>query len=1310
MTGTVMDRDGKPLAGARVSLYALEGSEARLARWLSKTPERAPLATVQADAKGNFSVEAPKEHAVALLRFDMKGYVPSARTVERDEDTGAIALARGEAKEGRVTAGGKPVAGATVIWSIGGATEVVATTDAEGRYSVPDPAKWANRLTIVHPDFALLDESSGILGSPSSKNLARTLVAGSALSGKVVAADGKTGVARATVAIDGWPLATSGDDGSFTIAHAPAKWELLEARNSTNLGLRAKGDKAGALTVRMAAPATISGTLKDAKSNAPVAGAMVAVTRAGRFGGELASVTTDAKGAFAINIAPGTYQLVASHPSYSFGVTQVSVTAGQKVHKPLTAPRDARVIGSVLDEDKRPVAAANVLASAPEQGGGRMVMPMMMMRDVPPAFSGPDGRFVARSTGDADLTVRAVKKGLPPGKTGPVFVAAGERKTGVIVTIPRGHEITGRVTDREGKPLSGVSVSAMEAEAGGGGMVVRRFISTMRTNEEELVRTGSDGTFSMRLKEGTYDFELKREGFAPKNVRGQNVSPASKPLEVTLDPGAEITGRVVRNGVGIEGVNVGVMMPVNVFATTTGDGSFVLADLPPGQMMVNVSKIDEGIREMRTIAAPTRDLVIEIPPGGRITGRVVDKATRQPVTSFQAGLSGTRGGGGMVMVGPPALRSFTSEDGSFTLENVPAGQGEVVVQAPGYTTGRVTNLVVEEGKTIENVEVAMDTGVRVSGKVTGPDGSGVQGVSVGLESGSPIPGMRGIGGLQTDGATTDASGEYTLEAIEPGEKTLSFSHNKYLPLQKKVTLSGREARVDATLSSGLKINGTVTTEAGVPVADARVSASSASAGGFGGRSATTDANGNFSLDSMTPGRYTFVARKSGYAEGALRDFDISSGAPVRVVLKSGATITGRVTGLSDNDLQQVAVEARGSEGSASGVVDAAGNYTIEGAPTGTVRVSAVTMRGFSSRKTTAPKSVQVEPGGRATVDLEFRSDTVVRGRVIRNGKPMANAQVAFWPRGVAGSQSSVQTDDSGTYSVDGLEDGEYNVQVVDMARFSPYRTTYTVRGSGTFDIDIKAAELRGRVVDSSTGAPIEKARVQFRGSAPEDSLFSHAAETDASGAFTIASIAPGRYNATAEKQGYGSKVQEVTVTDSAEPVELKLAKDPGVTLRVVDARDNRLLNASVVVIDAQGRTVYDDTFRFGGTAETLDLPVQAGQYRVTASANGYAARTMTIMAPGQQTIGLTPGGTLLVRSKHATPMRGRLIDSSGQVYYRSAYRGDGTFPIEAKGFETTLRNIAPGVYTLQILGTTGDAVQASTQVTVIEGQIVGVDL
>lgn len=1315
ITGTVMNVDGQPVAGAKVSVLSLETVGAMRTRLLSKTPERTPIAAVQSDSKGAFKLDSPPD-PVLQLRIEAKGYAPEFMNVERDEELGAIALVAAEARRGTITANGKPLAGATVIW-LAGRNEAVATTDAEGHYSVPDPAKWAGRVIVAHPDYALLDENArGLAGGDAKRTLDWKLDAGAAISGRAVGADGQTPAAKATVLLDGWPAATTGDDGTFSIPHAPKKWELLEARSGNLSGQRARaGD--GAIVVKMSKGASVSGSVRDAKAGLPIAGSEVTIARMGGFGfggTPIDSAVVDAKGNYSIGpLTPGTYVVSPYRTGYSGNSVNVSLAAGQAAQKPLTATQEAKVIGSVVDEDRKPLAAVLVSPQTVSREGG-MFMGPRMPRFGRTVFSGPDGRFSLRVNPDSDIQIEAVKKGLPAAKSSSMRLAAGERKSGVTITVPRGVAVSGTVTDKNGKPLSGVAVTASETEGGGGpGFVMRRAVAFAGITERDdtTMRTGSDGGFTIRLKEGTYDLYFKRQGFAPKTLRAQQVNAAVKPVAVSLEEGVEVTGRVTRGGAGVPDVNISVFSQDNQgFETTGPDGSFRIGDLLPGPMMLMVNKQSDFIQQMRPVTAPARDVTIDLPAGGTIRGRAVDKNTHQPVASFQAGISTSRQGGGMMIQTPPQLRSFTSDDGTFTLENVPAGPVEVVVQAPGYTTGRVSGLTLEEGKTLSDVEVALDTGVRLTGKVTGPDGAALSGVAVRQDTGGgPMRRVMRIGG--GDGsAVTDANGEYTVEAIEPGEKTFEFSRSGYLPEQRTITLSGREARLDAQLTSGMRLTGIVTTEGGVPVADASVRAMSAASGGFG-RSTQTDGGGSFQFEGLAPGHYTFSASKSGYAEGSVRDVDIASGAPVRITLKTGGTIYGHVVGLSESELAHASVSARGATGGAEAPVDATGNYRIEGAPTGTVRVQAEISRGFGENRSAPMKSVQVEPGGTAQVDLEFLSQTTIRGRVTRDGKPLANAMVSFFPRS-AQSQTNSQTttDANGAYTITGLQDAPYSVSVVDLQRLNPYSTSYEVKGSSTFDIDIRTTTVRGRVVDAGTGEALVDARVQIRKSGPNESPFAtRGATTNSSGAFTMESISPGNYVATADKDGYGNAVRDIIVTDSGtEDLEFKLAPNSGVTLKVVDARDGRMLSATVTVYDAQNRVVYDEPFRFGGGAETIRLTLAPGTYQATIGAIGYAARSVSIVSPSNQTVQLSPGGTLVVRSSSSTAQRARLIDSNGQPYMRPMAR-NAVFLLDASPGTTTLQNIASGSYTLQVLDA-NDVVLKSSAVVVPEGGTATVDI
>jgi uncharacterized GH25 family protein len=1305
ISGVVMTTDGQPVAGARVSIYPLETGEARRARLLSDKPAEVPISAVETDAKGNFSLESPKDTLVDL-EVTAKGYYGESRVIERDEDVGAIALSKAEIKSGTITAGnGKPVAGATVALSYLG-SEYITRTDDAGRYEAPDP-KRARVLVVNHPQFALTEVQA--LGRSGIANLNQTLAMGSKITGVVLGLDGKP-APNVTIAVDGWPLATSGEGGAFTVERAPSKWSSITAQNGALIATRSYQKEP--VTLRLAKAATIAGRVLDAKTKLPVAGAVVrAGQRMARMLNESATTgVTDAKGNYTLYVAPGQYMLFASHPAYDGRPVDITAAAGQAVSKEITLSPFARVSGTVLNDDRKPVAAAQITTQDAREGmdfiGGRM-----FMMGGGNTVSGPDGRFSMRVRSEADLKLRAAKKGLPAANSEAFKLAPAERRSGFVLTIPNGIAVTGIVTDASGKPLSGVSVASAPTPPSSRGMVQRVIMGGgPPADEDSVVRTDSEGRFEIRVTEGTHDFSFKRDGFSTKHVRAKSITVSGpNTVEATLDPSVEITGRVVRGGAGVENVGIFVfsMEGDSSEATTGPDGSFTLRNLSPGPARVSMRKEDELISENRSLTAPARDVVIELPAGTRVSGRVIDKATRRPLSAFQVGISTARSGGGMVMMTPPVMKNVTSDDGTFTLDYVPAGAMNFVAQAPGYSTTRL-NLNVEENKPITDLEIELDMGVKLAGKVTGPDGTPVSDASVSLAflPSSNTPVMRG----QDKRTTTNSSGEFELDGLEAGEETIEVSHPKYLTERKAVTLKGRDNKLDVQLSAGMKVSGVVVTEGGAPVADAEVSAFTA---GGAQRRTKTDTSGRFELDSLSKARYQFRASKTGLADGQIKDFDVSSGAPLRLVMKSGAVVYGSVRGLTETELASAVVEAYSNDGSSNATIDANGQYRLEGVPSGTVRIQAVVMgRNFSGRKTSVPQTVEISAGGSQQLDLEFRGDTVIKGRVSRNGKPIAGANVTFFPR-PGGPQTStmVTADEQGNYSASGLEPGQYNVSVSDMQRFSTYQTTYEVRGSSTFDIEYSATGVRGRVVDASTHEPLGDARVQLRANntGPDSPRFpARVSATDANGVFMLDSIPTGSYTLSADKTGFGNYSKTIQVGDSdLADVELPLSKTEGITIKVVDARDNRALGAAVVVFDTAGRQVQEQRGFFPGMeAGETKLALSPGTYVVTVGTQGYGTRSVTLRAPGSHTIPLMPSARINVKSKHSERVRVRLLDASGMWYPRWTETFTGAW---LNPNVTTTLDVAGGSYTLQLLGD-GDAVLDSRTITVGDGQTVNVEI
>lgn len=1301
--GVVLSPLGAPLK-ATVIAYAPESSAAAAARVNGGTP-RKELARATVDDSGAFSLDLKEKIAVVNIAAD--GYAPHADLIANDDDLGVIMLRSAAMKSGRVTAAGKPVANALVrVADGGGFIEVLAKTDEAGRYSVADPNTWAATLTVQHPDFAFVRVNAG----PARKfALDVALDPGVAIRGKVVAEDGKTPAANAEIRVDGVRSATSADDGTFEIAHAPRAWREVSAIRADRVA--AKTRASGDIFLRLAKAGVVSGVVRDGRTQKPLPGTLIRLLSGGdgRMMGaqpELASTTADANGAFSFSsLLPGTYRVTARYPNEGFSTADASVRAGESVTKTLSGTALGRVAGRVVDESRNAVPLARVTVSPIAQQNG----PFRMMAggDIS-AVSAPDGRFIVRNVRpDAPFDVTAEKRGRPEAKAAALKVQAGETKRDVVLTIPAGVHLTGRVIDRDGRPIAGVKVRSSESEQGGG---MRMVIFTGASDDEDLPQTDREGKFDLQVVPGTYDLSFAADGFATQRQRRVKVVAGAEPLEVTLQPGVEIAGRVVRStGEGVADVMVNVLSdsgPVSASPiTTAADGSFVVPNLAPGSYNLMFGKIDEMVREMRSATAPTSNLTITLQPTTTVEGRVTDRATGQPIREFRAGISGDRSNGMMMMRAPTNLRDFHTDDGRFVLDKAPEGSVGIVVDAPGYVRRTVSGIETHLDKPTTGVEIALEPGVRLTGRVTSPEGEPLEGVSVNVEEESD-GGFRGRMMPMMSGppTMTDASGQYTIEGQAAGDRVVSFSKSGYGSERKSAKLAGPETRLDARLSRGLTLAGIVVTDAGSPVADAHVSARSSSSQQF--LNTTTDSNGAFRFEGVSEGRYVVSSEKTGLVAATTRDVDPASGTAVRLTMGSGGTVVGHVRGLTADEMATAWVTVASSKGEATGAVDASGAFRVEGVPAGTVHVQAEA-GAMRNGRSSESETVQVQAGEEVNVDIDFTSDVVVTGRVTHNGEPVEGATVRFASSEPGSNLTATgQSTSDGNYEVRGLKAGKYDVFAVDMRRFGVFRTTYEATSSGRFDIDMKGQTIRGTVVDADTSDPLSDVTVTI---VPTENtgrrVMRPELQTNSAGGFSYEGLEEGTYRVTAVKTGYGEASQTIDVSSSTPDISLKLTKADGAVIKVVDARDHEPLSAWIRVIDASGATTLETNFRPRPDG-TIKVPLSAGQHTLRVWTPGYAPATASVAAPSSGTsIALLQGGTLTLNASGSDRRTAKLIDGSGQPF--RPFFGDGTLVVNP-GTET-VEHITAGSYTLQLFDSSGALIR-STPVTINEGQNTNVSL
>jgi hypothetical protein len=121
-----------------------------------------------------------------------------------------------------------------------------------------------------------------------------------------------------------------------------------------------------------------------------------------------------------------------------------------------------------------------------------------------------------------------------------------------------------------------------------------------------------------------------------------------------------------------------------------------------------------------------------------------------------------------------------------------------------------------------------------------------------------------------------------------------------------------------------------------------------------------------------------------------------------------------------------------------------------------------------------------------------------------------------------------------------------------------------------------------------------------------------------------------------------------------------------------------------VVVRDQGKRIVANRHSGADENGVLNIPLADGSYLLSTSASGYGTVTMPVTSPANGLrVALTPGGTIVIESTRELKGRVRLIQPDGEEYVRCWCNG--IAEIQLKGRRTTVENVTPGRYTLQVV-------------------------
>ena len=378
--------------------------------------------------------------------------------------------------------------------------------------------------------------------------------------------------------------------------------------------------------------------------------------------------------------------------------------------------------------------------------------------------------------------------------------------------------VTGKVTNDQGAPISGASVSS-----GGNGAI-----------------TGADGGYTLQVPGGTATVTAALAGYqsASESVTvtaGQSVQAATLQIQ-PINPG-NVAGSVVdSNGTALSGATVAA---AGLTTSTAADGSYALNNLPAGQTTIKASLtgFQSGSTTVTVVAATTTaaPAITLVSGSGSITGNV--KSTSGAAI---AGASVGFGGG----------TTATDANGNYTLTGVPVGTVQLVASASGFQS--VTQSVTVSGGATSTANFTLATapaGGTVTGKITNASsGAIVTGATVSWSGGS---------------TTSDASGIYTLTNVPAGTQNITAVKTGYLARTLAVGVTGgATSTLNIPIATAGKISVKVVTSSGAAVSGATVTIK-------GGVVPTTvsgssSSTGLFTTNWIPVGTYTVTVAKSGF--------------------------------------------------------------------------------------------------------------------------------------------------------------------------------------------------------------------------------------------------------------------------------------------------------------------------------------------------------------------------------------------------------------------------------------------------------------
>ena len=837
------------------------------------------------------------------------------------------------------------------------------------------------RLERADHAFAEVPVAAATGESPAEVRLEAPL----RIPGRVVDMASGLSVHGAAVWVQGSPgfSDSSGPTGTFDLTTQPSRQRMrlmvtaTHYRSTTTDIAASEAGNPEEVRIGLEPSAPIHGLVTDSSAR-PVAGAKIwANPRAGEvvpgYPTDPSPTTSAPDGTFRVEeTAYGyTYRLTAHAPGYAYTLVDLPPFESSRPIEPvqLVLQRGRRVVGSVVDDQGAPVAAAHVALLWPlDKSEFRSSF------DAPATATTADGSgtFAFPATAPGAYEVRITHPEYAERSPSDVDVPAGDSELDLgDFTLPAGRRIHGIVTGSGGQPVAGAAVRARGRYEPG-------------QSAERESTTDADGRFRLvGLSSDFADLAVRAGGY-PLLVRAGVRANREAPVRIELVPGASLHGRVLDNGgnavagglvrLAVErdyraGDDPQLWEPEDMFprASTDAEGRFRFDNLVPGTWSARANHREEAAKvegiELATgaqheielilgvpdeltvfvttlLGEPVADAVVQVRPEGesefqgwgRTDGsgrtkvevspgaadvKVKHEQLRDTLRPVQlspgpnevrialrpgAEISGSvRSGDGssLALATIEATSEFSPDtefhrantvadsNGTFRIAGLEPGRYNVTARSPGYADGGPAQPIEAADASVDGLEIVLEPGAAIVGVVSGLTPSDLAQVDIYASEGT-----------RRREATPDATGNFVIEGVGPGTWRVSarkgdLASARNVERSATIEQGTTEVFVELPFERGLRLAGQVL-EGGRPVAGARLAASAL--GERNGQSTTTDHQGSFVLEGLSPGLNQLVIGEADFSAMELRSIELQTDLEgVRIELEPAlATLAGIV--------------------------------------------------------------------------------------------------------------------------------------------------------------------------------------------------------------------------------------------------------------------------------------------------------------------------------------------------------------------------------------------------------------------------------